>query len=349
MEIKITQRAHDKMRYFVDLCRTEISGLGKVERQTNGDLLITDVEIFEQKVSGSHSTIEPDSLGKFLFEKTKAGEKLSQWRVWWHSHATMEAFFSSTDTGTIETSTEFPWLVSIVTNHRGQTKTRLDFHQPDRMSFENIELKIVAGGDQELKAFCQKEIDEKVSGYVHPANNNTMGFHHERGAGYSTSRQRSNPKWWETDGWGNDWPLDEIDDGAPPSHRAVTIIGEDGQPEDLGEDDLDEDFTDEEIATFDKLISWIASNPDQATDGFNFSCSCGVAQKNLSFRDAKDVGIAHGTVACAYDLAEVLLTHKDESLVMHGFYIVKRGISIDLAREIMNTAPLLDAGETGTK
>lgn len=164
-KIYISRKAYLKLKYFVTQCEEEISGLGKllVSKRDNGDsvLIVYDFEIFDQVVSGAHSTIDDDSLAKFLFEKTKAGENLAVYRVWWHSHAAMATFFSGTDTNTIDNSTEFPYLVSIVTNHKLEFKARIDIYSPIRVT-EELEIEKLDDEDEELKALCLKEIEEKV-------------------------------------------------------------------------------------------------------------------------------------------------------------------------------------------
>lgn len=164
-KLYLTSYARQKLRYFVDLCEDEISGFGKLEvKVENGEryLIVTDFIIIKQVCSGAHSTMDEESMGKFLYEITKSGEDLSKWKVWWHSHAKMTAFFSGTDTGTIDKSTEFPYLVSLVSNHNGDIIARLDIFDPLR-HHETLEVVVLSEENEELKALCQKEIDEKVS------------------------------------------------------------------------------------------------------------------------------------------------------------------------------------------
>lgn len=167
-KIYIQKKAYRKFRYFIDLCEDEISGFGKVVK-IDQKLVITDFQIFKQVVSGAHSDMDDEALALFSFEKTKAGESLAEWRVWWHSHARMEAFFSTTDTGTIDGSKEFPWLISIVGNHAGDIKARIDVFDPIRC-YEDLEVEVIEDEDPELKELCLKEIKEKVS------RNRSMGY-----------------------------------------------------------------------------------------------------------------------------------------------------------------------------
>lgn len=166
MKLFITQKAHQKLKYYVSQCETEISGLGKLNVITDPgtglrEMVVTQFEIFEQVVSGTHSDLNPDALGKFLFEKIRDGEDPAEYRVWWHSHATMQAFFSGTDVGTINGSTEFPYLISLVTNHKGDLIARVDIFDPVRVT-QNLEVEVIIDEDLELKELCRQEIEAKV-------------------------------------------------------------------------------------------------------------------------------------------------------------------------------------------
>lgn len=159
--IFIERGAHKKLKYYVGLCEEEISGFGKI-KQIGDNLVITDFQIFKQTVGPAHADMDEDSLAEFLYEKTAAKENLSEWRVWWHSHAKMNAFFSGIDTGTIDESKEFPWLVSLVTNHDGDMVARFDAYSPIRYHLD-VEVEVLDEEDEELKEACEKEIEAKVS------------------------------------------------------------------------------------------------------------------------------------------------------------------------------------------
>ncbi len=163
IKVELTAYAWQKMRYYVDGCKGEVSGLGKIEVAEDGALVITDCTIFEQTVSSAHSNIETEALAKFQLEMIQKGEDLGKWKLWWHSHATMSVFWSGTDMGTINTSTEFEYLVSLVTNHNHDIKCRVDMFKPLRMAQDDIEVYIQEDVDETLKAECDAEIKAKVT------------------------------------------------------------------------------------------------------------------------------------------------------------------------------------------
>jgi proteasome lid subunit RPN8/RPN11 len=195
MKIEITNKAFLKLRYFITECPTEISGFGKVreiEREVTQEteeeiedpkwwnkskwkfnksagtisgpekiLEIYDIEILPQVVSGVHATMSDETLQKFLFDKMKRGQSTKDYKVWWHSHCDMDAYFSVVDTTTIERSTEFPYLISIVGNHAGKMVCRLDVHKPMPMQMD-FELVVQKPVDEEIRKWVAKQIKQKV-------------------------------------------------------------------------------------------------------------------------------------------------------------------------------------------
>ena len=160
-QLQITTHAQQKLRAYIDNCETEISGFGKIEIVTGG-FLITDVKIFKQVVSSAHTDIDSDALGAFLYDITKAGDEVEKWTLWWHSHASMKAFFSVTDDDTIKGSSEMPYLVSLVGNHDGEWEARYDTYKPVHATSE-LEVVLLSEFNKEITQSCVKEIKELVS------------------------------------------------------------------------------------------------------------------------------------------------------------------------------------------
>jgi len=162
MKVILTAEVWERMRAYVDLCPDEISGIGKIERDEDKNMIVTDIVLFEQSVSAAHANITAEALAKFQVEMVKKGESLKDWCFWWHSHANMDVFFSATDTGTIDDSTDFPYLVSLVTNKAHDFVARVDIYEPFRMHTD-LDVEIEETINQDVIDACQKEIDEKVS------------------------------------------------------------------------------------------------------------------------------------------------------------------------------------------
>jgi len=160
MNLKITIDAYYKLKYFTENVDGEISGLGKV-RELSDCLEVYDIEIFEQRVSGISSNLDTEILAKFLTDKAVKNESVKDYKVWWHSHSSMDSFFSVIDETTIDQSSEFPYLVSIVINKKSKIQARLDIFEPIRLIVP-LEIEMSFEENKEIEKQCQKEISEKV-------------------------------------------------------------------------------------------------------------------------------------------------------------------------------------------
>jgi len=161
LRLTIAYRTYLKLKYFIDECDNEISGFGMVSRLGDHHFHIYDIEVLPQEVTSTNATINDEDLANFLYHKMKAGESTEPYKLWWHSHANMGVFWSSTDNGTINGSTDFPYLISIVGNKKGELKSRIDIYEPIRLTID-VELEIEELEDEELRAECATEIKEKV-------------------------------------------------------------------------------------------------------------------------------------------------------------------------------------------
>jgi proteasome lid subunit RPN8/RPN11 len=167
MKLKIEKRAWQKIAAYVDNCPYEIGGLGKVTCE-GGDFIVSDVEIFTQTVTPAHVDMTAETLAKFQTDKIRAKESMRDYKFWWHSHAKMDAFFSGTDTATIDASgAEFPWLVSFVSNHAHKMIARLDIYQPVHVHC-SLEVEVLDDTDPAIVEACKADIAEKVTMPVTP-------------------------------------------------------------------------------------------------------------------------------------------------------------------------------------
>ena len=140
-KLTLSTLAYQKLRAYIENCSEEISGLGKIKETAEGFELV-DVKIFKQTVTGSTTNIDSDALGKFAYELQKSGEDMKTWVCWWHSHARMSAFFSTTDVSTIEQTNEQSYLISLVGNHSNEWEARLDIYKPHHATNE-LDVEIV--------------------------------------------------------------------------------------------------------------------------------------------------------------------------------------------------------------
>ena len=217
MKIHITDEAFLKLRYFIDGCKTELSGFGKIRelsvvkventedydeyddvprykffkpKRTLPALEIYDIELMPQEAGMAHATISEETLAKFLFEKTQKGESVKDYKVWWHSHVHMQAFFSMTDDNTINGSTEFPYLVSIVGNKQGDMNARVDFFKPYRDT-QDVQLIRQTIENKKLRTFCASEIKRCVKEAKFPQRNRLQKYKEKYVPRVSTAQRSS--------------------------------------------------------------------------------------------------------------------------------------------------------------
>lgn len=168
VKVSLTEKAYKKLKYYVSECDTEISGLGRVRlvSYSKEDQLylfqIYDLEIIPQVVSSVHATITEQDLVQFMQSKIRSKISLKDYKVWWHSHAHFGAFFSQTDENTIDESRDFPYLISVCANKKGEIVARIDFFEPIRFTKE-AEVSIESEEDEKLKKKIRAEIQRKIS------------------------------------------------------------------------------------------------------------------------------------------------------------------------------------------
>lgn len=162
MKLIIPEDIERRLHAYATEVPGEIAGMGSLEVRDDGNMWVTDIAIYEQKVTGGTADLSPEALAKFQTDLIKAGKSPKNWYLWWHSHSTMAAFFSGTDTGTIDSSTEFDQVVSLVVNKRRERKCRLDTHRVNgiemRLKLENIPIEVPQSVNPEVQ-----EIDSIIA------------------------------------------------------------------------------------------------------------------------------------------------------------------------------------------
>ena len=189
-----------KLFAYVEECSGEISGFGtiSVDPDTN-TLLLEDVSILPQRISSVSVDIDANDIADFLVEEIAKGNDPNKLRVWWHSHAEMPVFFSSTDIHTIENSlTQAPWLVSLVVNKKGEMKAAFTIYDPVKIWIDDIPVKVHVEPNirEEVRADIAKYVT-KIYTYTydgtqtHTQNGHSNTYHHNNkevhNGGYDTS------------------------------------------------------------------------------------------------------------------------------------------------------------------
>lgn len=148
-----------KLQAFVGACPVEINGFGLLVPQ-GSDYLVQDVIILEQVAGPAHVDNDPLVIARFMTDCIRAGIDTSMLRLQWHSHVTMPAYFSGTDTNNIERYAG-QWMTSIVLNKYGEYEARLDVYKPFRMTAP-LQITVLLPSSDVLNTHARDEVRAKV-------------------------------------------------------------------------------------------------------------------------------------------------------------------------------------------
>ncbi|HEV8306808.1 MAG TPA: hypothetical protein VGW35_04010 [Methylomirabilota bacterium] len=134
--LRFTAETYARLRLYVELCPSEIGGLGEVRPEGEG-LLVTELFLLDQRVSAAETELQPEALLGLLHRCLDEGRDPAALRLWWHSHAEHGVEWSDTDEATIR-GFGGDSLVSLVTNKAGDLRCRYDTWKPERSTVDGI-------------------------------------------------------------------------------------------------------------------------------------------------------------------------------------------------------------------
>ena len=118
-----------KIYLYTTQCPVEISGLGIVEPDgpTGEDFKVTQLFMVTQDVTDIQTRMDQEEVSLLVTSLVEEDRDPSGLRLWWHSHAREEVFWSGEDEETIEHFAN-DWMISLETNHKMKTLCRLDHY-----------------------------------------------------------------------------------------------------------------------------------------------------------------------------------------------------------------------------
>ncbi len=161
--LEFSKTAWDKMWGMTLRCKGEVSGLGIVDEHDPNKVI--DFFIVEHVCAAASTEMDQEAVANLIADMRDKGVSPSRWRVWWHSHAAMKAFFSGTDEDNVERYASERALWSVVTNHEdarrvaaGQAPTemyiRVDLFDPDQPKNTNSPMRYtIEGCDWKVSPF----------------------------------------------------------------------------------------------------------------------------------------------------------------------------------------------------
>jgi hypothetical protein len=210
--VTIDPATKDKLDAYIDIASGEISGLGTVVQPKRGEFHIQEVHLFEQTCSGSSTDISSEDVAKSLVQALNMGLDPFLLKLWWHSHANMQAFWSGTDHSTARAldNGSNQWMLCLVQNKRGEYKLRLDVYDPTYIYIDNIPLKVLPR-DNPLRNALVEEVRSKVKAHTPPVSSVANYVPH---GNYHTDKHA--PGYWDKEK--TVWNKDVAEWEYPPGH-----------------------------------------------------------------------------------------------------------------------------------
>lgn len=163
IEVQISEDVHRKVLHWVNKAGTrEISGFGNVVfDQDNQVMRVTEAYLLDQENAAASSDIDPEALGKLMFEHHKSGVE-GELKWWWHSHVQMPVFWSGTDLTTIGELGEGGWILSTVFNQKDEMRSSLYMQKPIKFFADELPTVIESETNNEAILAAVEELGYKV-------------------------------------------------------------------------------------------------------------------------------------------------------------------------------------------
>ena len=167
IEFSIQEKAWNKVINYAasayNQFKSEIGGMMVAIEDESGDWELKDPVIMKQRITPSNTHLDKEELAAYY---TKAAMKYKKYNFrfcWWHSHHTMGAFWSGTDTDTIDEFSDGDFSFALVVNLKEEYKFRvsiwkpLEAHKDVELNILTIEKTVPKSIDKEVEALCEKE------------------------------------------------------------------------------------------------------------------------------------------------------------------------------------------------
>ena len=153
MEVYIIKKDWDKIinyaRCASDKWSTEIGGMAVTIQDDEGDWVIKDPVIMKQEVSAALCELDKTELAAYYSKMAMKYKKKNMRFCGGHSHAQMGAFWSGTDTNTIDEYEDGDLSFALVVNVKEEYKCRVSVLKPFTIH-EYVELQIITDVDKAM-------------------------------------------------------------------------------------------------------------------------------------------------------------------------------------------------------
>ena len=144
-----------------DEFQSEIGGFLVAKKNKEGDYILSEPEILKQEVTGGTTEMDREAVSDYYVKcSMKHGPDVRF--VWWHSHANMSAFWSGTDTSTMEEYNGGDWAAFLVVNIRQEYKFRVCVWNPIK-AHKDIDLNIMGLKERTVSKSIRNSVSKLCS------------------------------------------------------------------------------------------------------------------------------------------------------------------------------------------
>ena len=176
MKEQVWNRLQNYSKYAYDEHKSEIGGMLLAEKDKEGKWKLHSPVILEQEISASNTALSKEALAAYYVKTAMKHKNRDIKFVWWHSHHTMDVFWSSTDLTAIDEMDQGDWSISLVVNLKQEYKLRVNVWKPYPAVVDDISLDIVRVRPEipkniitEIEKLCHKPKHTiyKPGSYIH--------------------------------------------------------------------------------------------------------------------------------------------------------------------------------------
>ena len=166
MKVYILKDCWDKIINYAKAAyhgeKAEIGGMSVVTQDKDGDWWIEDPQILNQEIAGTTCDLDKEDLAKYYTQMAVKYKDTNFRFCWWHSHHTMDAFWSGTDLSSIDEygEGESDLSFALVVNLKEEYKCRISVWKPLQVH-QDVELEIVGKEDVEIPLEIVTEVKAK--------------------------------------------------------------------------------------------------------------------------------------------------------------------------------------------
>ena len=118
--ILIENEVYEKIMFWVNRSKDEVSGLGTIKVEKDGILRVISAMLLPQTNTATHTEITAEGVNKAMYQLRQAEGEL---KFWWHSHVMMGVFWSGTDHATIKEFGTHDWILATVFNQKNEMRS----------------------------------------------------------------------------------------------------------------------------------------------------------------------------------------------------------------------------------